>query len=117
MKPQVAVGPSNVASLGTLSELLDLLAKLSKLSDPLNTANGLRSAIELLLRMGSLVGLDSDWLAWLEGVLENPAVFNLVLAVVSYLLSIIEPSQPTPNERTSSGGARSRRRQFRFPFG
>lgn len=93
MKTSVTLNSLDVTNLGTLSELLDLLAKLSKLSAPLNTPDGLRGAIDLLLRLGSLVGLDSDWLDWLRGILEDQAVFNLVLAVLNYALSVIEPPQ------------------------
>lgn len=96
--------PTNVSSFGTLSELLDLLFKLSRLNEPLNTPGGLRSAVELLLRLSSLIGLDSDYVAWLRAVLDKPAVFNLVLAVVNYLLSAIEPAHPTfsANDRTQN---------------
>ncbi len=82
----------SLPDLATLAELLELLAKLCDLNQPLTTPDGLRNAIELALQLGAAAGIDATWLAWLRENVEQPPVFDIVLAVVAFLSSIVEPS-------------------------
>ena len=71
--------------LAKLRELLDLLAALRQISWPIATADDLRRAVALLVRLGQLVGLDPAWTARLQSILDNPDVFDIVLAIARYL--------------------------------
>ncbi|HEY2883212.1 MAG TPA: hypothetical protein VGJ15_12280 [Pirellulales bacterium] len=83
-------------NLGALRNLLDLLAGLRNLSDPFGSPDGLRGAIALLLNLGTTLGLDAKWLAWLQSVLDNSQLFNIVLAIGSYLESLVEAKTSAP---------------------
>jgi hypothetical protein len=73
--------------LAKLRELLDLLAAVRQISWPIETADDLRRAVALLVRLGQLVGLDPSWSARLQSILDNPAVFDIVLVIARYLSS------------------------------
>jgi hypothetical protein len=92
------------ASLAKLRDWLDLLAALGDFNQPINSPEGLRQAIAVLLRLGETVGLDPVWLARFGAVLEDPAVFDIVLAVEKYLLRLITAApRPTPTTGTQPG--------------
>ena len=73
--------------LAKLRELLDLFAGMRQIAWPIETADDLRRAVALLVRLGQLVGLDPAWAAQLQSILDNPAVFDIVLAIARYLSS------------------------------
>jgi hypothetical protein len=41
----------------------------------------------LLARLGQLVGVDPAWAARLQAILDNPAVFDIVLAIARFVSS------------------------------
>src|SRR5262249_23169508 len=82
----------SLPDLRTLAEILDLLAQLCNLNEPLSSPDGLRAAMDLVLQLGAAAGINANWLAWLRENLEQPPVFDIVLALAAYLSSIIEPS-------------------------
>jgi hypothetical protein len=73
--------------LAKLRELLDLVALLRRIEWPIQTADDLRAAIAIVVRLGELVGVDPQWTARLQSILENPAVFDVVLAIARFLSS------------------------------
>jgi hypothetical protein len=72
-----------------LRELLDLLAALRSIRDPLTSPEGLRASLELLLRLGELAGVDRAWTDRVRAVLDDPRAFDIVLAIVRYLHGLI----------------------------
>ena len=73
--------------LAKLRELLDLVALLHRIEWPIQTADDLRAAIAIVVRLGQLVGIDPQWTARLQSILDNPAVFDIVLAIARFLSS------------------------------
>jgi hypothetical protein len=75
--------------LAKLRELLDLIAALRQIDWPVDSADDLKAAIALLVRLSDLLGIDSQWTARLKSILEDPKVFEIVLAIVRFLSSQI----------------------------
>ncbi|MBS0207791.1 MAG: hypothetical protein JSS27_02455 [Planctomycetes bacterium] len=75
----------SAAGLGTLRQIVSLLAQVRNLSGPLNTAAGLRDALGLLAQLAQAAGVDAAWVARITQALNDPGVFNIVLALVQYL--------------------------------
>lgn len=76
-----------------LRELLDLLAALRAIRDPLTSPEGLRASLELLLRLAEFVGVDRAWTDRIRSVLDDPRAFDIVLAIVRYLHGLMESEQ------------------------
>jgi len=77
-----------IVRLGTLRDLLALLAALRDLREPVTSPAGLRQSIALLLRLAELVGVEPAWIERLRKILDDPGAFNIVLAVVQYALGL-----------------------------
>ena len=92
-KPIVSKSLS-LPNLGTLRDLLNLLASLRDLSNPFASLANLRTTIELLQKFAATMGVDSKWLTWLQIIHDNPQLLNLALAAGQYLESVVEPTQP-----------------------
>ncbi|HEY2827643.1 MAG TPA: hypothetical protein VGJ04_08595 [Pirellulales bacterium] len=93
-------------NLASLRDLLNLLASLRNLSNPFTSADDLRTAVELLLNFGATLGLDPNWLAWLQSIHDNPQLLAIVLAVGQYLESLFDLVQPPASiSNTSRRGA------------
>ena len=92
-KPIVSKSLS-LPNLGTLRDLLNLLASLCDLSNPFASLADLRTALELLQNFSATMGVDSRWLTWLQIIHDNPQLLNLILAAGQYLESVVEPTQP-----------------------
>ena len=88
MATEVASGIFDGHRLGKLRALLELIAALRGLSEPITTAAGLRQAVELLARLGALLGLEEGWLARVRSILADEGVFKIVLAIVQYLMGL-----------------------------
>ncbi len=104
MNARTSVQTVSPASLGNLRDWLDLLAALRDFNQPISTPEGLRQAIALLLRIGGTLGIDLAWLAQLGNLLNNPAVFDIVLAIERYLLTLIA-TKPTSGSGNSQPGS------------
>lgn len=76
----------------TLRDLLDLVAILRDTSEPIDSPEGLRRAIDGLLKLGQSLGLDPELLAKLRTLIENPRIFEVMLAVARYLVDLIDRS-------------------------
>ena len=76
-----------------LRELLDLLAALRDIREPLTSPEGLRASLELLLRLAEFAGVDRTWTDRLRTILDDPRAFDIVLAIVRYLHGLIETEQ------------------------
>ena len=91
-----------------LRELLALLEALGAIRDPLHTPEGLRASLELLLRIAEFVGVDPDWTDRVRTILDDPRVFDIVLAVVRYLDGLVDGEQSArllaENESAGSRG-------------
>ena len=80
-----------------IRELLDVLAALRDLSEPITTPAGLRQTIDLLARVARLVGVDPQWTDRLLSILDDEATFRVVLAIVHFVLNSVA--------RKAEGGA------------
>jgi hypothetical protein len=74
-----ALFPGRFASL---RQLLELVSQIGRMSEPITSPGGLRKAIEIVVSLGRLIGLDAAWLERLQAALDNDAVFGVVLALV-----------------------------------
>ena len=74
-------------------ELLDLLAALRDIRDPLTSAEGLRASLELLLRLAEFAGVDRAWTDRVRTILDDPHAFDIVLAIVRYLHGLLDTEQ------------------------
>jgi hypothetical protein len=88
-----------VDGLGILRQLLQLLANIRNLAQPLASAAGLEQALNSLVQLSNLLGIGGAWVAQLQSVLTDPTVFNVVLLIVQQLLgsdSQDGPATPSP---------------------
>jgi hypothetical protein len=76
-----------------LRELLDLLAALRDIREPLTSPEGLRASLELLLRLAEFAGIDRAWTDRVRAILDDPRTFDIVLAIVRYLHGLIATDQ------------------------
>jgi hypothetical protein len=74
-----ALFPGRFASL---RQLFELVSQIGRLSEPITSAAGLRKAIEIVVSLGRLVGIDAALVDRLQAALDNEAVFGVVLALV-----------------------------------
>jgi hypothetical protein len=72
-----------------LRELLDLLAALRAIREPLTSPEGLRASLELLLRLAEFAGVDRAWTDRIRRILDDQRAFEIVLAIVRYLHGLI----------------------------
>jgi hypothetical protein len=72
-----------------LRELLDLLASLRNIREPLTSPEGLRASLELLLRLAEFAGVDRAWTDRVRTILDDPRAFDVVLAIVRYLHGLV----------------------------
>jgi hypothetical protein len=85
-----------LASLGNLRDWLELISALRSFDQPIDSPEGLKQAIAILAQLGETLGLDADWIDEFRAALENPAVFDIVLAVDRYLLTLFaKQAQPS----------------------
>lgn len=75
-----------LGSWSRLRELLQAIADLQDLDAVLTTPDGLRRAVELVLRLGELLGLDAAWLDRLRPIVTDDGVLRIVLAVWEFVL-------------------------------
>jgi hypothetical protein len=88
---------TNAFGRGTLRQVLDLLASIRNLDQPLTSAAGLQQALTSLVQLAGLLGVSAGWTAQLQSILADPAVFNVVLAVVQQFLGSAQPATPGPS--------------------
>lgn len=69
---------------GKLRQVLDLLAAVREIEGSLTEREGLRGYVAIVLRFAELLGLESEWIERLRGVLENDASLDLLLALVRF---------------------------------
>jgi hypothetical protein len=83
-------------SIGQLRDWLALISAVRNFNQPIDSPDGLRQAIAILAQLGETLGLDADWIDQFRAALENPAVFDIVLAIDRYLLTLFaKQSQPS----------------------
>jgi hypothetical protein len=76
-----------------LRELLDLLAALREIREPLTSPAGLRASLELLLRLAEFAGVDPAWTDRVRRFLDDQRAFDIVLAIVRYLHGLLTTEQ------------------------
>src|SRR5262249_34323104 len=81
-------------TLTNLRDFLNLLASLRDLSNPFGSIANLQNAIELLINLSTMLGVNSQWLAWLQSIHDDPQLLNIVLAVGQYVENLLDPAQP-----------------------
>ena len=77
-----------LSRFSTIRDILSLIEDIRNITDPINSAEGLRQSIGLLIHLASLVGIDSRWTDRLRSVLDNEGVFDIVFAIVRYTSGI-----------------------------
>ncbi len=85
MSTTIAVPMLAADRLQRLSRLAKLMQLLRTFSGPLTTPENLRQALNTLLEVAGLVGLDDEWVNRLEQILNDENVFQIVLAIVRAL--------------------------------
>jgi len=75
---------SLLPGLASARKLLDILNRLRGITAPIDSPSGLRAALTVLLELLSLVGVEAAFVAKLQKVLDDAAVFNVVLALFQY---------------------------------
>ena len=83
------------ARLGRLWEIVELVAELRGVREPLTTETGLRQTVAVLLRLAELMGLDAELVERLRRIAGDEQVLGIVLAVLRYVL---------PRERVAAAG-------------
>ncbi|MCA9103051.1 MAG: hypothetical protein KDA63_17965 [Planctomycetales bacterium] len=78
------------ARFDKIREVIDLIAAIGNLTDPISSEPGLRTAIELVVRFAELIGIDPSWTARLRDALDDEGVFYIVLAVVRFALGLMD---------------------------
>jgi hypothetical protein len=81
--------PASLPSLSKLHDLLNLLAELRNLSNPFDSAAALKSTLELLTDLGSILGVNHELLNWLTDIETNTPLLDLVLSVGRFLESFL----------------------------
>lgn len=77
-------------ALAKLRDLMRLVAVFRGEPPVLTDANGLRQALETILKLGEIAGLDAEWLARLRSIIENDATFQLVLSLVRFVYGLLD---------------------------
>lgn len=101
--PAIALSASG---LGNWAEILRLIGELRGLRD-LTSPDGLRQAIEAVLGFAQLVGLDERFIEKLRTILADEQAFEIVLAIVRFLVGRIKLSERPEEGRfqiASEGG-------------
>ncbi len=75
--------------IAKLSSLLDLLDELRQAAASLATPAGLQSAIGLLIKIADALGMDAAWAEQLQTILSDQNIFEVVLAIVRFLNSLL----------------------------
>src|SRR5436190_14498995 len=96
----IIMNPSLLPTLATLRDLLDILAALRSASNPFGSLDGLRSAIALVVRLGTALQINPKWLAWLQSVADDESLLSLLLAAGQYLESLL--NQPAADQHAQS---------------
>jgi hypothetical protein len=100
-------------SIGQLRDWLELISAIRNFNQPIDSPDGLRQAIAILAQLGKTLGLDADWIGQFRAALENPAVFDIVLAVDA---NVYPPPSRTSLRRFARHVARRRCRDPRRPL-
>lgn len=99
-----SVHASALDFLAKFRQALQLVAAIESLPDPLTSADGLREAINSLVQLASLLGVNNAWTSKLAGILQNPALLNVVQSVIQYVLgnTPAAPGTAAPTSQTHS---------------
>ena len=85
-----------LASIGQMRDWLALISTIRNFNQPIDSPEGLRQAIGILAQLGETLGIDADWIDQFRAALENPAVFDIVLAVERYVVTLLaKKSEPS----------------------
>jgi hypothetical protein len=95
---------SLLPGLATLRDLLDVVSAVRGLSDPFGSLDDLRSALQLLERLGTTLQLNPKWLAWLQSIYDDAPLLEVLLAVGHYVENLIDPAVPAQIGESSQPG-------------
>jgi hypothetical protein len=76
-------------SLDKIRDLLRIIADLRGIGD-ITTPDGLRRAIEFVLELADLIGLDEKLVERLRTILADQNVFQIVLSIVRFLAGFVD---------------------------
>lgn len=92
--------PASLPSLNKLHDLLNLLAQLRNLSNPFDSPAALKSTLDLLADLGSILGLNHELLNWLTDIENNAPLLDLILSAGRFLESLVSTPATTPPTNT-----------------
>jgi hypothetical protein len=87
--------------IAKLSSLLDLLDELRQAAASLATPEGLQNALGLLIKIAEALGMDAAWTEQLQTILSDQNIFEVVLAIVRLLNSLL-PGGGQPASATAT---------------
>jgi len=93
---------ASLPSLSKLHDLLNLLSELRDLSNPFDSPAALKSTLELLADLGSILGVNHELLNWLTDIENNTPLLDLILSAGRFLESLVSPSGPTTTPPTNT---------------
>lgn len=85
----VPTTPASLPSLNKLHDLLNLLAQLRNLSNPFDSPAALKSTLDLLADLGSILGVNHELLNWLTDIENNAPLLDLILSAGRFLESLL----------------------------
>jgi hypothetical protein len=94
--------PTSLPSLSKLQDVLNLLAEFRDLSNPFDSPATLKSTLELLADLGTILGINRELLNWLTDIESNTPLLDLILSAGRFLESLIAPPSPTTTPPTST---------------
>jgi hypothetical protein len=99
---------SAIGDLGIVQQVLTLLADIRNLAQPLASAAGLQQALNSLVQLASLLGVNAAWIARVQSILADPTIFNVVLLIVQKVLgasSSVGSAEPTSSQAPTQAAA------------
>ena len=102
MSPLMTIEQFPPPALGKLIQVVDLLEQLRAAAATIGTADGLRNVVNLFGQLGQLVGVDSAWTSKLQTILADQQVFDIVLAIVKYVESLLAAKPQTGSVTTTA---------------
>ena len=101
------VARMSFASLANLRQIVAILAQFGSIQQPLTSADGLQQTLGLVVQLANLAGLDPTWTARVQSILDDPGIFNIVLATVQYLSGLVPMAPPGAGAPTAPVASQS----------
>lgn len=87
-------------ALARLRDVLKLVSLFRGEAPVLTDPAGLRQALEAILKLGEIIGLDAAWLARVRSILEIDATFQLVLSLIRFVYDLLDGEEKPAEVRS-----------------